>query len=82
MAAADFADSSQLRIACAYAALADIFVARAENSQPQDANWTKAQYYRQLSRQAESQLRLVVDLDGDGLAEHTRSLGSINLLRN
>ena len=44
--AADFADSAQLRRTTCYGALSGIFVARAENAAPFDANWIKAEHYR------------------------------------
>jgi hypothetical protein len=78
---ADFADSTQLRVAAAYGALGSIFVARAENAQPGDANWIKAEYYRQEFRRLQLQLRLVVDANGDGKAEQTRTLGNVALRR-
>ncbi len=81
LAATDFADSAQLRQVAAQATLADIFVARADNAQPTDANWIKAQHYRQLHRTLLLQLRLAVDADGNGLAEQTRSLGNVTLTR-
>ncbi len=81
VAATDFADSTQLRQVAAQATLAAIFVARADNAQPTDANWIKAQHYRQLHRSMLLQLRLAVDADGDGLAEQTRSLGNVTLTR-
>lgn len=81
VAAADFADSAQLRLAAAYGALADIFVARAENAERYDANWIKAEHYRSLHRQILTRTRLAVDIDGDGYAEQTRSLGNTTLRR-
>ncbi len=81
VAAADFADSSQLEVVAAYGTLAVIFVSRAENAQPFDANWIKAQHYQQLHHHLQLQLRLVVDTDGDGQAEQTRSLGNMTLRR-
>ena len=78
---ADFADSTQLRLVTAYGALAEIFVARADNAAPHDANWIKAEHYRKLHRQLMLQVRLAVDSDGDGQAEQTRSLGNITLRR-
>ena len=81
VAAADYADSAQLRLVAAYGVLADVFVARAENAEAGDANWIKASHYRQLFRQLQLQLRLAVDADGDGLAEQTRSLANVLLRR-
>jgi len=78
---ADFADSAQLRSVTAYGALTEIFVARADNAERYDANWIKAQHYRQLFRQNQLQLRLAVDTDGNGHAEYTRSLGNVLLKR-
>jgi len=78
---ADYADSAQLRITAVYAALGDIFVARAENAAAYDANWIKARHYCNESRRLQLQLRLVVDADGDGLAEQTRTLGNMTLRR-
>jgi len=78
---ADFADSAQLRIATAHGVLAAIFVARAENAAENDANWIKAQHYRSEFARLQSQLRLAVDADGDGVAERTRALGNVNLRR-
>ncbi len=81
LASADFADSTQLRLVTAYGTLSEIFVARAENAEAYDANWIKAQHYRQLYRNLQLQLRLVVDADGNGKAEQTRSLGNVKLRR-
>lgn len=78
---ADFADSNQLRRATACGTLAGVFLARADNARPDDANWIKAEHYRREFRQAQSHLRLAVDLDGDGTAEATRSLGNVTLRR-
>lgn len=78
---ADFADSSQLRMTIAYGALSSVFVARAANADACDANWIKAEHYRGLFRRFQSQLRLAVDTDGDGVAEETRTLGNITLRR-
>lgn len=81
VSSADFADSEQLRIATAYGVLAEVFTARAENNEPADANWIKASHYRNEFRRLRLQLRLAVDVDGDGLAEETRTLGSVSLKR-
>ncbi len=81
IAAADFADSNQLQIATAYGVLASVFVARAENAAASDANWIKAEHYRREYQKLQLQLRLVVDLDGDGRAEQTRTLGNVALRR-
>lgn len=78
---ADFADSAQLRAATAYGALAGIFLARADNARPHDANWIKAEYYRGEFLRCQNQLRLAVDADGDGVAEQTRTLGNVYLKR-
>jgi len=78
---AEFADSAQLRLTAAYGTIADVFVARAENAEPNDANWVKAQHYRRLLRSLQLQLRLAVDADGDGIAERTRTLGNVALKR-
>jgi len=79
---ADFADSEQLKLVTGYGALAEIFAARADNAERYDANWIKAQHYRQLYAQLLLQLRLAVDTDGDGLADRTRSLGNVALRRS
>ena len=81
IASADFADSAQLRRATCYGTLSSIYVARAENASPSDANWVKAEHYRNRFRAAQSQLRLTVDADGDGTAEQTRALGNVTLRR-
>ncbi len=81
ISAADFADSSQLTAACAYGVLASVFVARAENAVPTDANWIKSEHYRREFGRMQLQLRLAVDADGDGRAEQTRTLGNITLRR-
>jgi hypothetical protein len=79
---ADFADSSQLRMAAAHGVLADVFLARAAAAEPQDANWLKARHYRQLFVEAQTHLRLAADDDGDGSADRTRSLGNVTLRRD
>lgn len=78
---ADFSDSAQLRTVCAHGVLAAVFVARAENASDSDANWIKAAFYRGEFARLQPQLRLVLDADGDGSAERTRSLGNVNLRR-
>jgi hypothetical protein len=77
----DFADSHQLRATTVYGVLAGLFLARADNARPYDANWIKAEFYRDRFRLAQNQLRLAVDLDGDGTAEQTRTLGNVLLKR-
>ncbi|MHC4981545.1 MAG: hypothetical protein ACYTF6_00040 [Planctomycetota bacterium] len=81
IAQADFADSAQLARTCAYGTLASVFVARAENATPSDANWIKAEHYRNEFLRHQLQLRLVVDSDGDGQAEASRTLGNVTLRR-
>lgn len=81
IAAAEFADSSQLRKAVSLAALAAVFTARASNATDADANWVKAEFYRRGHVAAVSALRLARDIDGDGFAEQTRTLGNIALRR-
>ena len=81
VAPAQFADSAQLRQAVAHAVLGTVFVSRAEDAVPADANWAKAQHYREEYRRLVLTLRLSVDADGDGVAEQTRTLGHINLRR-
>jgi hypothetical protein len=81
IAAASFADSGQLRAAGAAGALWAVFVARASAGEDADSNWLKARHYHQLFLDLQSQLRLAVDIDGDGVAESTRSLGNIMLRR-
>ena len=81
IARADFTDSEQLRITTSYGVLAGIFLARADNARPHDANWIKAEFYRAEFRRAQNQLRLAVDTDGDGTAEQTRTLGNVSLKR-
>jgi hypothetical protein len=78
--AGDLADSAQLRRTVAYGCLTDVFVLRSENSGSGDANWIKAEHYRQLFRESQTRLRLAVDA-GDGRAEQTRSLGNVTLRR-
>lgn len=74
-------DSAQLRLAAAYGTLATVFLARAESPNPGDAHWAKAERYHQEFARMQMQLRLVVDADGDGLAEQTRTLGNVTLRR-
>lgn len=80
--AADYADSAQLRRTACLAALAGVYAARAEDADPRDANWAKAEHYARLFRRSRLELRLVVDADGDGVAEATRSLGNVTLRRS
>ncbi len=79
---ADFADSAQLRYATAHGTLSAIFLARADNAAPFDANWIKAQYYRDQFSRLQLQLRLVTDTDGSGAAESARSFGNVRLIRS
>ncbi len=81
IASADFADSRQLRVTTAHGTLAGIYLARADNARPNDANWIKAEYHRSEFLRCQDQLRLAVDLDGDGVAEQTRTLGNVYLKR-
>lgn len=78
----DFVESNQLRQAIALGTLAVVFTARASNSADKDANWAKAEFYRNRYAEAVSALRLASDTNGDGYAERTRSLGNINLRRS
>lgn len=78
----EFAPSAQLRQAAAVAALAAIFTARSDGSRgAEDIHWIKARHYREELSRLQPQLRLSADLDGDGIAEHTRSLGNVTLRR-
>ncbi len=77
----NFADSAQLRLATACGVLSAIFVAQADSAATHDANWTKAEHYRNEFRRLQLQLRLVVDSDGDGTPETTRTLGNVTLRR-
>jgi hypothetical protein len=81
IASASFADSAQLRLTAAYGTLASVFLARAESASPEDSNWAKAEHYRQEFARMQMQLRLAIDADGDGFAEHTRTLGNVALRR-
>jgi hypothetical protein len=81
IASADFADSVQLRVTTAHGALAGLFLARADNARPHDANWIKAEFHRAEFLRCQDQLRLAVDTDGDGVAEETRTLGNVYLKR-
>lgn len=81
VASANFADSAQLRVATAHGALAGVFLARADNARPHDANWIKAEFHRAEFLRCQNQLRLAVDADGDGVAEQTRTLGNVHLKR-
>lgn len=81
VSAANFAESAQLRAATVHGVLADLFLARADNARPHDANWIKAEYHRAEFLRAQDQLRLACDADGDGVAEHTRTLGNVSLRR-
>ncbi len=78
---ADFVDSARLRRAVAFAALAGIFTARSSGAVGDDANWIKAEFYRREHAAAVGTLRLARDLDGDGLADQTRSLSNVTLRR-
>lgn len=81
IASADFADSNQLRVTTAHGALAGVFLARADSARPHDANWIKAEFHRAEFLRCQDQLRLAVDIDGDGVAEQTRTLGNVHLKR-
>jgi hypothetical protein len=81
VASADFSDSAQLRQTAACGTLATILVAQAEEASPDDPNWAKAEHYRREFANLQTQLRLAVDIDGDGLAEQTRTLGNVRLRR-
>ncbi len=78
---ADFVDSPQFRHAVAMAALAQVFTARASNATDADANWVKAEFYRRQHASAVGSLRLAKDANGDGVAEHTRTLSNVTLRR-
>jgi hypothetical protein len=77
----DFADSAQLRRTAALGVLAGSFLARADGTGGRDANWRKAGHYRAAFREAQLQLRLAADPNGDGRAESDRTLGNILLRR-
>ena len=78
---ADFADSSQLKLTTACGVLAGIFLARADNARPHDANWIKAEFYRGEFLRLQGSLLLTIDSNGDGTAERTRTLGNTTLKR-
>lgn len=78
---ADFVDSMHFRKVVSLATLAAIFTALASNAVDTDANWVKADHYRRLHKAALPALRLARDIDGDGLAESTRTLGNVSLRR-
>jgi len=78
---AEYADSQQLRTTAVSGSLSSVFVSRADNATDRDANWVKAEHYRQQFDRQQLQLRLVVDSDSDGTAEQTRTLGNIILRR-
>ena len=81
ISSSEFVDSSQLRKAVALGSLASVFTARASNATGDDANWVKAEFYRRQHVAAVGTLRLAKDIDGDGLAEHTRTLANVSLRR-
>ena len=76
-----FADSDQLRTVAAHATLAALFAASAEGAEKSDARWSKARHYWRLCQEGLLRLRLAVDVNGDGLAEQTRSLANVRLRR-
>ena len=78
---AEFVDSCQLRQAVAFAALAHVFTARASNANSDDANWVKADLYRRQHAATLSAIRLAKDINGDGFAEQTRTIGNVSLRR-
>ncbi|MDY7011544.1 MAG: hypothetical protein SVV80_12455 [Planctomycetota bacterium] len=77
----EFVESSQLRKTVAFASLASVFTALASNAVADDANWVKAEFYRRQHVTALGALRLAEDIDGDGFAEHTRTLSNVSLRR-
>lgn len=81
ISAGRFADSAQLAATACYGVLADCYTARSTGSEAADANWIKARHYRELFASAQLRLRLAVDIDGDGFAEQTRTLGNVQLRR-
>jgi len=81
IAVADFVDSCQFRKAVALAALAAVFVARAANATDADPHWIKAEFYRRQHVAAVAAIRLARDINGDGVAEQTRTLGNVALRR-
>ncbi len=58
---AGFADTEQLQFVTAHGVLADIFFARADIARPFDANWIKAQYYRDQFNRLQLRLRLTTE---------------------
>lgn len=81
LSAANLVDSEQLRRITCYNVLASVFRARSEYAGPTDLNWIKSEYYAEESRRLRSGLCLASDLDGDGIAESTRSPGHVTLRR-
>jgi len=81
IAPSDFADSSQFGQAVALGALAAVFVARAANASDTDPHWIKAEFYRRRHVAAVAAIRLASDVNGDGVAERTRTLGNVTLRR-
>lgn len=74
-------NSAQLRLTAAYGTLATVFLAKAESPSPTDPHWAKAEHYQQDFTRMQMQLRLALDVNGDGIAEQTRTLGNVTLRR-
>ena len=81
VAAEAHVDSAQLRQTAAYGTAASVLLAKAESPGLTDPNWAKAERYQQDFTRMQMQLRLAIDADGDGFAEHTRTLGNVTLRR-
>jgi hypothetical protein len=77
----DFADSAQLRATAVCATLANIYAAAAETADDSDARWTKHRRWAEAFQSSLMSLRLTLDVNGDGVAERTRTLSHVQLRR-
>jgi hypothetical protein len=78
----DVVDTTVLRQASAYGALAGIHATLADGEEDRDGFWTKGRHYQQLYEKARQRCRISIDAGGDGVIEKRIAGGSARLARD
>ena len=74
-------DTEGLRYASTLAVIASVYATWADQT-ADGGQWQKSQHYRQRFEAAKRRCRLALDLDGDGIADATRTGGTFRLARD
>lgn len=81
IAAESIIDAEGLRYASTLAVIASVYATWA-NQTADGGQWQKGRHYRQRFEAAQRRCRLALDLDGDGIADATRTGGTFRLTRD